>query len=326
MHKILVTGGAGYIGSHVVKALGEQGYQVITYDNLSTGNEWAVLYGDLIIGDILDERQLTNVFEQNKIDLVIHLAAHVSVPESVSDPLKYYSNNLEGTLCLLRVMQMFKVRKLIFSSTAAVYGIPENVTVKETELLNPINPYGQSKAFVEKILMDLSKTHDFHYVALRYFNVAGADPQQIIGEAKEHATHLINQCLSAAAGKICCLKIFGNDYSTPDGSCIRDFIHVSDLSNIHVLALQYLLQGGKSDVFNCGYSKGYSVYEVVNMAKRITNVDFSVEITARRKADIPALIADSSKIVADLGWIPQYDDLDTIITTAWLWEKRKKYK
>lgn len=323
MHKILVTGGAGYIGSHVVKALGEQGCQTITYDNLSTGNEWAVLYGDLIIGDILDERKLTNVFENNRIDLVIHLAAHISVPESVGDPLKYYSNNLEGTICLLRVMQKFHVNKLIFSSTAAVYGIPKNVIVKESDILNPINPYGQSKAFVEKILMDLSKTRDFSYIALRYFNVAGADPQQSIGEAKDHATHLINQCLRAAAGKSEALKIFGYDYPTPDGSCIRDFIHVSDLSNIHLQALMYLLKGGKSDVFNCGYSKGYSVFEVVNTVSRVTGIDFPVERTARRKGDVPALIADSSKITEVLGWKPQFDNLDTIINTAWLWEKAK---
>ena len=251
--KVLVTGGAGYIGSHVVKLLGEMGFDILVYDNLSTGHEWAVLYGKLVKADLSDRDTLRKIFEEFKPDAVMHFAAYIVVPESVKEPLKYYRNNVINTINLLEVMEEYRVKNFIFSSSAAVYGIPEKIPVDETAPLNPINPYGETKATVERILRDFNSSgKDFRYVSLRHFNVAGADPDGKIGFAYPNPTHLIIRAVKTAKGEFERLYIYGTDYPTPDGTCIRDYIHVTDLAEAHILALEYLLDGGKSDVFNCG--------------------------------------------------------------------------
>jgi UDP-glucose 4-epimerase len=322
MKNILVTGGAGYIGSHVVKALGEKGYNVLTYDNLSTGNKWAVLHGELVVADLADRDRLKDVIKRFKPDAVMHFAASIIVNESVKDPLKYYRNNTINTINLLEVMIRGNIKNLIFSSTAAVYGIPETIPVKENEPMNPINPYGSSKMMTEVILKDIAKSDNFSYISLRYFNVAGADRDAKIGQAYKESTHLITRALKAAKGELERLDIFGTDYPTPDGTCIRDYIHVDDLADAHIYALEYLLENKKSDVFNCGYGKGYSVKEVIDTAKKVTGIDFPVKEADRREGDPPILVADCSKIKDILNWRPQYDDLEYIIRTAWHWEER----
>ncbi len=321
---VLVTGGAGYIGSHVVKALGEAGYQVVTYDNLSTGHDWAVLYGDLVVADLGDEMELRKVFERYRPDAVMHFAASIVVPESVKQPLKYYRNNTSNTMNLLEACVEFGVGSFIFSSTAAVYGEPKKVPVTEDAPLEPINPYGWSKVFVERILEDCSKAYPLRYVSLRYFNVAGADEKTRVGQVSPEPTHLITRALKAALGQIERLEIYGTDYPTPDGTCIRDYIHVDDLAYAHVLSLEYLISGGKSRVYNCGYGHGYSVREVVDMVKEVTGVDFPVVEAHRREGDPPVLVADSTRIRSELGWSPKHDDLFYIIRTAWEWEKKLK--
>ncbi len=320
--RILVTGGAGYVGSHVVKILGEKGYEVLTYDNLSTGNRWAVLYGSLVVADLSDRGTLRGVFKDFRPDVVMHFAASIVASESVREPLKYYRNNTVNSINLLEVVQESNVDKFIFSSTAAVYGIPEKIPITEEESIKPINPYGRSKAFVERILEDISKAGHFRYVSLRYFNAAGAEPEGRIGEMHDPETHLIALILKTAKGGREGIKIFGTDYPTPDGTCIRDYIHVDDLAEAHLLALQYLLDAGESDIFNCGYGHGYSVREVVSMAWKVTGIDFVSEETGGRQGDPPALVADSSKIRQRLYWNPRYDNLEYIIRTAWEWEKR----
>jgi UDP-glucose 4-epimerase len=320
--KILVTGGAGYIGSHVVKALGLKGYEILVYDNLSTGHEWALLYGRLVKGDLSDIRFLDEVIREYKPDAIMHFAALIQVEESVREPLKYYRHNIGNTLNLLEVMKNSNVMNLIFSSTAAVYGVPEKIPITEDALLDPINPYGSSKATVERILDDLSRTRDFRYVSLRYFNVAGADPEARIGQAYAEATHLITRALKTAKGEFDRLQIFGTDYPTPDGTCIRDYIHVDDLAHAHLLTLDYLLETGVSRVFNCGYGHGYSVREVVKTARKVTGTDFTIEETGRRPGDPPVLVADSSRMKSELHWQPMHADLEFIIETAWEWEKK----
>lgn len=321
--RVLVTGGAGYIGSHVVKLLGERGYEVITYDNLSTGHEWAVLYGKLIRADLGDRETLRRVFREFRPQAVMHFAAHIVVPESVRDPLKYYRNNVVNTLQLLETMEEFGVKDFIFSSSAAVYGIPEKIPVPETAPLKPINPYGETKATVERILRDLSRAGTgFRYISLRYFNVAGADPEGRIGFAYPDPTHLIIRAVKTAKGELERLEIFGTDYPTPDGTCIRDFIHVTDLAEAHLLALKYLLETGRSEIFNCGYGHGYSVLEVIRAVKKVTGRDFPVVEAPRRPGDPPMLVAENRKIRERLGWHPRYDDLEFIVRTAWEWEKR----
>jgi UDP-glucose 4-epimerase len=319
--KVLVSGGAGYIGSHVVKLLGKKGFDVLVYDNLSTGNRSSVLSGKLVEGDMLDIDSLRSVMSDFRPDAVMHFAAKIVVPESVKFPMKYYTNNVLGTLNVLRAMKEFDVNKFIFSSTAAVYGEPEEMPINETMSFAPINPYGKSKAIVEEVLKDCSMSEGLKYIALRYFNVAGADPEGELGETKKDATHLITMCVRTAAGKRDKLSIFGTDYPTSDGTCVRDYIHVMDLADAHILALEHLLSGGESNVFNCGYGKGYSVQEVVTEAKNATGVDFAVEYTERRAGDPPELVADSTKIKHTLGWKPKYDDLGFIIKTAWEWER-----
>ena len=327
MVKILVTGGAGYIGSHVVKLLGENGYKVLTYDNLSTGHKWAVLYGDLIKADLADKKALRKVFKEFKPDAVMHFAASIVVPESVKNPLKYYRNNVVNTINLLEAMEEFGVKNFIFSSSAAVYGIPKKIPISENAPLNPINPYGETKATVERILRDLANSRDnFRYVSLRYFNVAGADPEGKIGFAYPEATHLIIRALKVAKGEIEKLEIYGTDYPTPDGTCIRDYIHVMDIAEAHLIALEYLLDGGESDVFNCGYGHGFSVKEVVETVKKVTGREFKVIEAERRPGDPPFLVADNSKIKKKLQWKPKYDDLGFIIKTAWDWEKKLNKK
>ena len=321
MKKVLVSGGAGYIGSHVVKLLGEKGFDVLVYDNLSTGNRSSVLSGKLVEGDMLDIDSLRSVMSDFRPDAVMHFAAKIVVPESVKFPMKYYTNNVLGTLNVLRAMKEFDVNKFIFSSTAAVYGEPEDMPINETMSFAPINPYGKSKAIVEEVLKDCSMSEGLKYIALRYFNVAGADPEGELGETKKDATHLITMCVRTAAGERDKLSVFGTDYPTSDGTCVRDYIHVMDLADAHILALEHLLSGGESNVFNCGYGKGYSVQEVVTEAKNATGVDFAVEYTERRAGDPPELVADSTKIKQALGWKPKYDDLGFIIKTAWEWER-----
>ena len=320
--KILVTGGAGYIGSHVVKALGEKGHVILVYDNLSTGHEWAVLYGRLVKGDLSDRIFLYKSIKEFKPDAVIHFAAFIQVEESVREPLKYYRNNTSNTLNLLDAMIANGTKNLVYSSTAAIYGIPSNIPVREEAPLNPINPYGSSKAAVERILRDLSDAEDFNYVSLRYFNVAGADSDGKIGQAYKEATHLITRALKTANGEFDKLSIYGTDYPTPDRTCIRDYIHVDDLAIAHILALQYLLESGKSGQFNCGYGHGYSVREVIETVKKVTGIHFKTEEAERRPGDPPVLVADSSKLKNELNWRPQHDDLEYIIKTAWEWEKK----
>lgn len=318
--KIFVTGGAGYIGSHVVKMLGEEGHDIVVYDNLSTGHEWAVLHGRLVRGELADAPFLQKTIEEFTPQAVIHFAASIQVEESVREPLRYYRNNVANTLSLLDALANNHVNYFIYSSTAAVYGIPEKMPVDENEPLNPINPYGASKVMIERVLADLAQAGAFRYVALRYFNVAGADPEGKIGQVYKEATHLITRALKTAKGEFAKLLVFGTDYPTPDGTCVRDYIHVNDLARAHLLALDYLVKTGRSDRMNCGYGHGFSVKEVVDVAKRVTGIDFSVEEAERRAGDPPALIADSRLLRSRTGWQPRHDDLDFIIRTAWEWE------
>ncbi|MBI5025817.1 MAG: UDP-glucose 4-epimerase GalE [Nitrospirae bacterium] len=323
--KVLVTGGAGYIGSHVVKVLGEKGYDTVTYDNLSFGHRSAVLSGELVVGDLNDKQKLRETFKLHKADAVMHFAAYIVVPESVREPSKYYKNNFCNTLNLLDVCLEFGIKHFIFSSTAAVYGIPESIPVSEEAPLNPINPYGSSKAMVERALSDISSATELNYISLRYFNVAGADEKSRIGQAKKDATHLITIAVRTALGKKPYIEIYGTDYPTPDGTCIRDYIHVDDLSDAHILALEYLMEGGRSEIFNCGYGHGYSVREVIDAAKKVTGMDFKVVDADRREGDAPQLVADSTKLRKRLGWTPKHDDLGYIIKTAYEWEKKVKF-
>lgn len=319
--KILVTGGAGYIGSHMVRTLGEKGYDIVVYDNLSTGHSDSVLYGRLVTADLADMTALDTLFKAERFDAVIHFAAHIVVDESVRNPIKYYKNNFVNALNLIETCVKNNVDKFIFSSTAAVYGIPADVPVTEDAPLLPINPYGSSKLMVEQALKDISLSSGLRYTALRYFNVAGADPLLRIGQKYKDATHLITVSLRTALGKREQLDIFGTDYETPDRTCIRDYIHVDDLIDAHLLSLDYLSSGSKSRVFNCGYGHGYSVREVVDKVKKVTGVDFKVRETDRREGDPPALISDPSRIKKELGWRPSHNDLEYIIRTAWEWEK-----
>lgn len=321
--RILVTGGAGYIGSHVVLALGEAGYDLLTYDNLSTGNRASVLHGDLVVGDLADKELLLKTLTDFKPDAVMHFAASIEVGESVANPLKYYRNNSANALNLLEALRMTGVGQMIFSSTAAVYGNPAEVPVVEETPLQPINPYGTSKMMTEHFLADLAKADaGFRYVALRYFNVAGADPQTRLGQDYANPTHLITRALKTALGIFPKLQVFGTDYPTEDGTCIRDYIHVADLAQAHLDALSYLFAGKSSAIFNCGYGHGFSVTDVVEMAKQVTGVDFLVEETDRREGDPAELIAGCAKIRKRLDWQPRYDNLETILKTAWAWEKK----
>jgi len=318
---VLVTGGAGYIGSHVVRDLGGRGYRPIVFDNLSSGRAEAVLCGELIRADIADTELLNSVIRRYQIKSVMHFAAFIQVGESVSLPLNYYENNSFNCLRLLKCCLENGVENFIFSSSAAVYGMPERVPVDEEAALLPINPYGSSKLVSEMMLRDTAAANPgFRYAALRYFNAVGADRQGRLGQDYRQPTHLLTLALKTALGQFPLLKVFGTDYPTPDGTAIRDYIHVDDLASAHLLALEFLKAGGGSRAFNCGYGIGHSVLDVVAAAKRVTGSDFKVELSGRRPGDPAALIADPGLIRSELGWAPQYRDLDEIIATAWNWE------
>jgi UDP-glucose 4-epimerase len=322
---ILVTGGAGYIGSHTVLALEAHGEQVVVLDNLSTGFDWAVSpTAKLIVGDIADEALVSCIIADHDIDGIIHFAGSIIVPESVADPLKYYDNNTARSRSLLATAVASGVERFIFSSTAAVYGMPEQLPVSEDTLLKPISPYGSSKLMTEIMLADTARATALNYVALRYFNVAGADPLKRTGQSTAGATHLIKVACETALGKRDGMVIFGDDYPTEDGTCVRDYIHVSDLAAAHVSALEYLKAGGASDVFNCGYSRGYSVRDVVNTVKAVSGVDFKVEMVERRAGDPAAIVARTEKIHAKLDWTPKHNDLELIVRTALDWEEQLK--
>jgi len=321
--KLLVTGGAGYIGSHVTRQLAEAGHEVVVYDNLSTGKAHAVIGAELVVGDLADGETLDAVFARGRFDGVLHFAASIVVPESVADPLKYYSNNTANMLNLLKRVEAHDVRHVVFSSTAAVYGMPEVDQVSEKTPLAPINPYGASKMMSERVLADLARARkSLSYVALRYFNVAGADPAGRIGQETPEATHLIKVACQAALGRREGVDIFGTDYDTPDGTCIRDYIHVEDLARAHGDALDYLAAGGESATLNCGYGRGASVREVLETVREVTGIDFPVREAARRAGDPPRLIAANERIREVLGWKPQLDDLRTIVSHAWAWEQK----
>ena len=324
--KVLVTGGAGYIGSHVVRQLGEAGYDVVVYDNCSTGVAQSVLYGELIIGDLGDIDRLYQVFSKHQFSAVLHFAASLVVPESVAYPLDYYANNTRNTLNLLRCCSVMGVNQLIFSSTAAVYGEPRENPVTELTPTLPINPYGRSKLMSEWMIQDYGLASSFRYVILRYFNVAGADPGGRIGQNSKNATHLIANACNAALKRQPEFKIFGNDFPTPDGTGIRDYIHVEDLAAAHVDALRYLERDGESQILNCGYGKGYSVRQVVERVKSISGVNFPVIEVERRTGDPACVTADAEKIKQVLNWQPKYNNLDNIISSFLDWEKGKLLK
>lgn len=320
--KILVTGGAGYIGSHVVRQLGANGENVITLDNLSTGFEAAVTSGELVIGDTGDAALLDRVFDDHAIDTVMHFAAHTIVPESVADPLKYYRNNTANSRTLLERAHAHGVKHVVFSSTAAVYGIPPEGQASEATATRPINPYGSSKLMTEWMLRDLSSAGGPSYVALRYFNVAGCEPGGTIGQSTPKATLLVKVACEAAVGMRPGVSIYGTDYPTPDGTGLRDYIHVEDLATAHLDALAYLRNGGKSTTLNCGYGHGYSVREVLSAVERANGTPLNITEEPRRDGDPPVLIAVARKIEKVLGWKPQFDDLDTIVRTSLEWERR----
>jgi len=319
---ILVTGGAGYIGSHVVRQLGEAGYPVVVLDNLSTGFEDAVIHGDLVIGDTGDRELVSRLLQQYAVGAVMHFAAHTIVPESVADPLKYYANNTGSTRNLLSCCQQHGVKRFIFSSTAAVYGIPEETEITEDTTVSPINPYGLSKLMSEWMLRDLAAATDLRYVALRYFNVAGSDPAGRIGQSTKQATLLVKAACEAAVGKRDHIAIFGTDYPTPDGTGVRDYIHVEDLASAHLKALDYLDGGGESQVLNVGYGHGYSVREVLDMVERVADLKLDIREEPRRAGDPPTLIAAATRIRELLGWQPEYDDLKVIVETSLNWERK----
>lgn len=319
---ILVTGGAGYIGSHVVRQLGETGYPVVVLDNLAKGFREAVLYGKLIVGDVGDWRLVTQILRAYKVTTVMHFAAHTVVPESVSDPLKYYTNNTSNTRVLLDCCAMAGVKYFIFSSTAAVYGVPPEGVAHEETPVAPVNPYGTSKLMSEWMLRDVGAANSMRYVALRYFNVAGANPEGRIGQSTPEATLLVKVACEAAVGKRPSVTIFGTDYPTRDGTGVRDYIHVQDLAEAHLKALDYLREDGDSTVVNCGYGHGYSVREVLDAVKRVSGGRLNIEEAPRRSGDPPSLIARAERIRNLLGWKPRYDDLDFIVRTALNWEQK----
>jgi UDP-glucose 4-epimerase len=320
---ILVTGGAGYIGSHMVHMLADAGERVVVLDNLSTGFEWAMPKGvPLVVGETGDQLRVAALIAEHRVDAIIHFAASIVVPDSVRDPLGYYRNNTMNSRALLEVAVNSGVRQFIFSSTAAVYGNPEKVPVSEDATLAPMSPYGNSKLMTEIMLKDVGAAYDLNYVILRYFNVAGSDPAMRTGQSTLGATHLIKVAVEAALGMRQKLDVYGTDYNTPDGTCIRDYIHVTDLANAHSAALTHLRGGGASATFNCGYGHGYSVLEVVDAVKRVSKCDFKVELAPRRPGDPAMIVADSTRIRAQLGWTPRFDDLDTIVAHALAWERR----
>lgn len=320
---VLVTGGAGYIGSHMVLELLDAGEKVVVIDNLSTGFRWAVAPGaTLVVGDIADTDLVKKTIEVHGVKAIIHFAGSIVVPESVADPLGYYLNNTVKSRGLIQCAVETGVKHFIFSSTAAVYGNPQENPVTENAVPAPMSPYGSSKLMTEIMLADTAFAHDFRYVALRYFNVAGADPKGRSGQSTPKATHLIKVACETALGKRMQMEVFGTDYPTEDGTCVRDYIHVKDLARAHMSALAHLRKGGSSNIYNCGYSKGFSVHQVIAAVKRVSGKDFNVKLSPRRPGDPAAIVAASAKIRSELGWVPQHDDLDTIVAQALAWEKR----
>ncbi|MBG9737397.1 UDP-glucose 4-epimerase GalE [Paenibacillus alvei] len=320
---VLVTGGAGYIGSHTVAELLARGEEVVIVDSLETGHQEAVLGGTLHIGDIRDSAFLDSVFAQHSIDAVIHFAAYSLVGESMSNPAKYYDNNVHGTLVLLEAMRKHHVSRIVFSSTAATYGEPERTPIQETEATNPTNVYGETKLTMERMMRWFDQSHEIRYVSLRYFNAAGAHENGKIGEDHRPETHLIPLVLQTALGQRKEMKVFGSDYPTPDGTCIRDYIHVSDLADAHVLAVEYLRGGGRSDVFNLGSGNGFSVLEVIQTAERVTGRSIPTVTEERRAGDPAVLIASADKAKSVLGWSPKRDDLNVLIESAWNWHQAR---
>lgn len=317
---VLVVGGAGYIGSHMVKMLLGRGYGVTTLDNLSTGHRDAVLGGEFVLGDLADRALLDKLFSERKIDGVMHFASFIQVGESVQNPAKYYENNVVNTLNLLDAMVAHDVKRFIFSSSAAVYGEPVQVPIDEAHPKNPINPYGRSKWMVEQMLADYDRAYALKSVSLRYFNAAGADPEGLLGERHEPETHLIPLVLQAASGQRENVQVFGRDYDTPDGTCIRDYVHVADLCEAHRLALGRLLDGAGSAVYNLGNGNGFSVQEVIDTTARVVGKPIQVKDGARRAGDPARLVADAQTAKQALGWLPRYPELETIIRHAWQWE------
>lgn len=320
--KILVVGGAGYIGSHMVKMLLESGHDVVTLDNLSTGYRDAVFGGEFVLADLADRDQLEAVFSSHEFDGVLHFASFIQVGESVREPGKYYQNNVANTLNLLDAMVRHGVRSFVFSSSAAVFGEPQYVPIDEAHPKAPVNPYGSSKLMVEQILADYDRAHGLKSVCLRYFNAAGADPGGQLGERHEPETHLIPLAMQAASGRRPHVTVFGRDYDTPDGTCIRDYIHVIDLCQAHLLALKQLWQGGGSAAFNLGNGQGFSVREVIDAARAVTGREIPVVYGERREGDPARLVADSRMARQTLGWSPEHAELETIIAHAWQWELR----
>jgi UDP-arabinose 4-epimerase len=318
---ILVTGGAGYVGAHGCKALAAAGYLPVVYDNLVYGQEQAVQWGPLERGDLADSQRLDAVFARHRPSAVMHFAAFAYVGESVADPGKYYRNNVGGTLSLIEAMVAHDVDKLVFSSTCATYGEPDEVPIREDAPQRPINPYGKSKLMVEQILADFERAHGLRSVMLRYFNAAGASPGGEIGECHDPETHLIPLALDAVAGQGPGLTVFGDDYPTPDGTCIRDYIHVDDLAAAHVLAVEHLIAGGASRAFNLGTGKGISNREVIDSVAQVTGKAVPHRFGPRRPGDPPVLVSDAARARNELGWVPQSSDINTIVATAWEWHK-----
>ena len=320
---ILVTGGAGYIGSHMVHELTDAGESVVVLDNLSTGFRFLIPSRiPLVVGNTGDQELVADLLRQHRVESIIHFAASIVVPESVADPLGYYRNNTINTALLLQAAVAAGVQHFIFSSTAAVYGNPAAVPVEETAATNPISPYGMTKLMSEVVLHDTARAHGLSFVVLRYFNVAGADPKMRTGQSTPQATHLIKVAAETILGKRDKMSVFGTDYPTPDGTCIRDYIHVSDLARAHSASLAHLRRGGANATFNCGYGHGYSVLEVLEAARRVSGSNFPVEYAGRRAGDPVSLVADVSRIQGTLDWRPLYDNLDTIVQHALAWERR----
>jgi UDP-arabinose 4-epimerase len=323
MKTILVTGGAGFVGSHACKALSRAGYMPVVFDNLERGHANSVKWGPLELGDLRDEKDLQRAFKSHRPWAVMHFAAYAYVGESMAEPTKYFDNNIGGTAKLLQTCVAFACKNVVFSSSCATYGVPARLPLVEDAAQNPVNPYGYSKLVAERMLKDVEAAHGIRYVAMRYFNAAGADPDGELGELHQPETHLIPLVLFAAMGREPSIKIFGNDYPTPDGTCIRDYVHVSDLAEAHVAAIDWLQAGKPSDSFNLGNGRGFSVAEVVRTSEKVTGQSVRTELRARRPGDPAVLVSDSSKARQMLGWMPKFPELEQQIMHAWIWFRDK---